>query len=283
MADWSLVEVEALVADYLEMLALEVSGVPFNKAERNRRLQRATGRSEGSVEYKHRNVTAVLIRAGWPYVAGYKPAWNSQRLLEDVVLQRIANDSRLTNRLLTAAQETVLAPATAPDILDAEVQAPPPVEINYATADTSDREPMARVIDFVDIEGRNRSLGRAGEEWVVSFERARLAASGLGAYVNDVEHVSATRGDGLGYDVRSFDQQGRERFIEVKTTAYGVQTPFLISRNELAFARREAERYRLYRVFQFRVVPRLYRVAGPVEGRFRLDPTVFRAFPGRME
>jgi len=74
---------------------------------------------------------------------------------------------------------------------------------------------------------------------------------------------------------------GRERFIEVRTTAYGIQAPFYVSRNELAFARQAADMYRLYRVFQFRTVPKFYRVPGPVEDRFRLDAALFRATPGR--
>ena len=36
-----------------------------------------------------------------------------------------------------------------------------------------------------------------------------------------VDRVSETRGDGLGYDVLSFETSGRERLIEVKTTNYG--------------------------------------------------------------
>ena len=38
MADWSRLEVEAAVADYLDMLALELRDEPFNKAEHNRNL-----------------------------------------------------------------------------------------------------------------------------------------------------------------------------------------------------------------------------------------------------
>ena len=54
MADWSRLEVEAAVADYLEMLALELRGELFNKAEHNRNLARVlNGRTRGSLERKH--------------------------------------------------------------------------------------------------------------------------------------------------------------------------------------------------------------------------------------
>lgn len=74
----------------------------------------------------------------------------------------------------------------------------------------------------------------AGELFVAEFESRRLHALGLSRLSERVEHVSRTRGDGLGYDVLSFDADGRERYIEVKTTAFGQETPFYVSRNELA-------------------------------------------------
>jgi hypothetical protein len=65
-----------------------------------------------------------------------------------------------------------------------------------------------------------------------------------------VEHVSATRGDGFGYDVLSFEPDGRERFIEVKTTAFGAMVPFFVTRNELR---------------------------GPIAKRVALDPVTYEA------
>ena len=53
---WSREEVEAVVADYREMLSLELRNEPFNKAERNRNLQRLlNNRNHGSIERKHQN------------------------------------------------------------------------------------------------------------------------------------------------------------------------------------------------------------------------------------
>ena len=64
---WSREEVEAAVTDYFDMLAKELRGEPFNKAEHNRALQRTLdNRSSGSVERKHQNISAVLIEAGYP-------------------------------------------------------------------------------------------------------------------------------------------------------------------------------------------------------------------------
>src|SRR6266480_7714123 len=92
MADWSRLEVEAAVAYYLDMLALELRGEPFNKAEHNRNLARVlNSRTRGSIERKHQNISAVLIELGYPYIDGYKPLSNYQRLLYEVVEDRLLN------------------------------------------------------------------------------------------------------------------------------------------------------------------------------------------------
>ena len=85
------------------------------------------------------------------------------------------------------------------------------------------------------------------------------------------------RGDGLGYDVLSFDADGRERLIEVKTTTYGPATPFLVTRNEVAKSKELEAHYQLYRVFDFRRAPRMFTKAGQIEQAFSLDPVQFSA------
>ena len=87
-----------------------------------------------------------------------------------------------------------------------------------------------------------------------------------------VEHVSQTNGDGLGYDVLSFDASGKERFIEVKTTSFGKETPFFISRNEVEFSRANDAHFHNYRLFEFRKSPRLFDRAGPVKCNCLLNP-----------
>lgn len=76
-SDWSRVEVEAAVADYFAMLRAERSGVSYNKTEHRRALSKLLHRrSDGSIERKHQNISAVLIELGMPYVEGYKPLSN---------------------------------------------------------------------------------------------------------------------------------------------------------------------------------------------------------------
>ena len=69
------------------------------------------------------------------------------------------------------------------------------------------------------LESANRSLGLSGEKFAVQFEKARLIHAGKGALADCVSHVSVHEGDGLGYDIRSFEVTGEDRLIEVKTTS----------------------------------------------------------------
>lgn len=58
---WSDREIDLIVTDYFAMLAADLAGQSYSKIEHNRALQRLTGRSKGSVEFKHQNISAVLF------------------------------------------------------------------------------------------------------------------------------------------------------------------------------------------------------------------------------
>ena len=70
--DWSRLEVEACVADYLRMLTLELNGQRYSKTEHAKALmQRLDGRSRPSIEFKHCNISAVMLALGYPNIDGY--------------------------------------------------------------------------------------------------------------------------------------------------------------------------------------------------------------------
>ena len=88
--DWTESEDELIVDDYLDMLGAELKGERFNKAQHNRDLlPKLNGRSRGSIEFKHQNISSVLQDAGRPYIKGYKPLANAQRgLLGEIIDQK---------------------------------------------------------------------------------------------------------------------------------------------------------------------------------------------------
>lgn len=84
---WSETELKAAVVAYLNMLALERDGAPYNKSSINSELRAGplSKRSKGSVEYRMQNISAALHELGLPWIEGYKPAAN----LGDRVKQQI--------------------------------------------------------------------------------------------------------------------------------------------------------------------------------------------------
>ena len=109
MTDWTREEVEATVSDYFEMLAAELRGESINKAEHNRTLQKIVRRSRGSVEFKHQNISAVLIELGYPYIDCYKPRRNYQDLLYSVIVERLEGAKALQETVAAAVERPVAA------------------------------------------------------------------------------------------------------------------------------------------------------------------------------
>jgi len=274
---WSIEEVEAIVADHLQMLTLELTGQSFSKTEHRRRLQaRLNGRPEASIEFKHCNISAVLVHLGIPYIRGYKPRSNYQAMLVEVVTEQLKQRSMLDQAALAAVQLPAVTPLGGNF---ANTLTPAPVRQLRAAEPQPEWQWNTPGIkrDYLEREAQNQSLGLAGEEFVLQFEHWRLNALGQSKLADKVEHVAQSKGDGLGYDVLSFEPDGRERFIEVKTTAFGKDTPFFVSKNELAFSRVAAQQFHLYRLFEFRKQPRLFDLEGEVSNHCLLDPVSFRA------
>jgi hypothetical protein len=278
-ADWSRAEVEATVSDYLEMLTKELAGVPYNKTAHRRQLvQLLNGRSEQSIEFKHANISAVLIELGFPYISGYKPRSNYQGLLYEVVADRLGSSPQLLNIAAADADQPIVVPEV-DDILSILTNPPAPA-VPRGTA----REPAGSrrsfSTNYLEREAQNRSLGDAGEELVLNFERARLIAADREALAGRIEHTARVRGDGAGFDILSFEVSGRERLIEVKTTKYGRETPFYVSRNEVAVSESREPDYHLYRLFAFRAAPKLFTLNGALSVTCQLSASTYLARVG---
>jgi len=274
---WSPEEVAATVADYFVMLEHEFRDEPFNKSEHKRRLQAILrNRSEGAVEFKHCNISAILIEIGFPYVDGYKPRGNYQELLKDEVSVYL----ELHADIVALAQAVVDAPIVdfaEPLSIDDIFVRPPSRDRTHATYEKRQPSfPILRNVNYLEREARNSSLGLAGEKFVLDVEHRRLWELGLRSLAERIEHVAKTQGDGLGYDIVSYDEDGRERLIEVKTTAFGSMTPFFASAKEVSVSD-SREEFHLYRVFKFREAPRIFSLPGPLRESCTLDPVQFRA------
>ncbi|WP_096670867.1 DUF3883 domain-containing protein [Polaromonas sp. AET17H-212] len=273
--DWSRLEVEAIVADYLQMLTLELAGQTYNKTVHRRKLQeKLQDRSDASIEFKHGNVSAAMIDLGFPYIRGYKPRSNYQALLAMVAAEQVRGKTTLDSVALAAVQQ----PASVPALTDfSKVKSDAPQKKNRTAEPLNHLLFRATKRDYLEREAQNQSLGLAGEEFIVQFEHWRLTQLGLPRLADKVDHISQSKGDGLGYDVLSFEPDGKERFIEVKTTTFGRDTPFFVSRGELALSHGAKDQFHLYRLFEFRKAPRLFDLKGTLDQHCVLDPVTYRA------
>lgn len=279
--DWSREEVEATVTDYFAMLEAELRGVAYSKTAHRRALQALLdNRSDTAIERKHMNISAVLLDLGHPWIDGYKPYGNYQQLLAVVVTDRLAVDRAVVELVETQSSLPASIPVV-PSLLEIWEAPPDPESAASPRVGEAAVAPYNAASgvhkDYLAIEAGNRSLGRAGEELVLEYEAQRLHREGAGGLANKIEHVAVTKGDGLGFDILSFDLDGRERLIEVKTTSFGKRTPFFISRGELACSKARPDEYHLYRLFAFRRAPRLFGLKGPVDDSCRLTATQFVA------
>ncbi|MCK0195729.1 DUF3883 domain-containing protein [Ancylobacter sp. 6x-1] len=198
-----------IVADYFAMLADDIAGRPYNKAEHNRQLQERIDRTRTSIEFKHQNISAVLKGLGEDWIPGYKPAFNFQMTLVDAVARWLAFHPDWLGRMpglrpVTGLQEAAQLWIGPPPTLSNQ---PPPQELEQMLH-------IARKFDVAGRDERNRALGRAGEERVLAHERASLQAVGREDLARKVRWVSEEDGDGAGYDIESFAPDGLSRLAQ---------------------------------------------------------------------
>lgn len=257
--DWVPAEMEIAVRAYLDLQARQRRGELVVKQQVYRALREAMpNRTESSFEWRFQNISHVLQEHGLKWIPGLEPAANTGDLLPEIVRSVLHEDRK--------ALKEVPPPIRS-------LPAPPAHEGRRRA-----RKPV--FVDFALLAEAKRETGRRGEELIVAHERRRLLEAGRADLAARVEHVAVTQGDGLGYDVRSYDLEGRELLIEVKSTG-GNDTSFFLSVNELETSRKNPETFRIYRVVNLDSDPTFYAILPPVEKTHVLDPVVFRVSPIR--
>jgi hypothetical protein len=134
-------------------------------------------------------------------------------------------------------------------------------------------------VDYSKQDKSNKKLGLLGEKLVLEFEIKILEENNRYDLAKKVSHHAVTIGDGLGYDILSFDLNGKKKFIEVKTTRGLSKTDFFVTKTELQRSKAEAEFY-LYRVYNFCEKTNsgnLYIKKGVLSDNFDLIPNEYKA------
>lgn len=106
--------------------------------------------------------------------------------------------------------------------------------------------------------------------------RDTLTAAGREDLAQQIRWVSDEDGDGTGYDIASFNTDGQQQLIEVKTTNRWDRTPFHISRHELAVADDRRDERCFFRIWNFAGTPKAFELRPPLDALHPLTATNFQ-------
>lgn len=259
MSDWSEIEVELIVSDYFEMLLKELRGISYvKKAYRDKLRSLLNNRSDGSIEFKHQNISAALVKNGFPYLKGYKPRWNYQHLLEQKILKYLgANPSTDTVFTDFATREIKIE-----DVIDFSDWTVAPPETKSFVAEPEPEYYRTVKKNYLEMEQKNASIGEKDEELVYNYEKWRLNMAGKPQLADSVRWITKEEGDGRGFDILSRTLTGKDMYIEVKSTTLGKETPIFFSQRENEYSNKNAEQFHLYRVFDLNDNAKMFQKKG---------------------
>jgi len=130
--------------------------------------------------------------------------------------------------------------------------------------------------DFSQKSREDKELGDSGEELVKEYEINKLNEKGLKSLSAQVKIVE----DGKGFDVLSFDENGNEMYIEVKTTKGNEKTPFYLSLNEKLFSENNSGKYSIYRLYNYNPEKNCadYFIIKEIEKELLFQPTEYKIY-----
>jgi len=143
---------------------------------------------------------------------------------------------------------------------------------------TKDKFRQLKVYNNPETDKKLKDIGNKGEQYIIDYEIERLTQANKAELADKIKHISLVN-DAAGYDILSFNEDGSERYIEVKTTKGPIGTDFFISPGEIKFSKVNKEYY-IYRVFEFlseKMTGKIYIKKGDVEINFNLTPLQFKA------
>lgn len=121
-------------------------------------------------------------------------------------------------------------------------------------------------------------IGEIGEQIVLNLLQEEAKKNKLKSPL----HASKVEGDGLGYDIKKYNKDGSEKFIEVKTTTSSNSAGFEMSQNEINFSEKARTNYKVYRLFNLNNIDMTVNIAifeGPFNtNNYQLEPVSVRIF-----
>lgn len=186
--------------------------------------------------------------------------------------QGLSDYEKIAEKLVEAEQQTII------------LSLPVELDFNQVQVGVPGRRPTrrpvtngggsGRKIDYQARQESNDAVGQLGEHFAMLYEQWRLR--------NHVElrdqivHVSQSD-DSAGFDIRSFEIDGSNRFIEVKSTMGPAETQFFVSDAELRMAERLGSSYVILRVFNLLNDPKCIEIRYPFDEVLILRASVYAA------
>lgn len=276
---WTTAELRCVVRSYFTMLGLERKKISYVKKAERVKLMGFIPRGEKAIEFKYQNVSSVLSQLGLDYINGYKPKDHIQLILVDIVEEYL--DQSFLENVATNNHEDrysqIISGINVKKHSLGDYFVDPPERSQSSTKVTKKIRFLANKVDHFSQQRMKKALGDAGEEFVFLLEQAQLQT--LPSLLENVKWVARDDGDGCGYDILSFELNGSEKFIEVKTTNGGSRTPFYLSRYEYEFACRNPEAFVIYRVYDFSKNPTIYQAKFPFTNNLSLQAESYRITP----
>lgn len=130
--------------------------------------------------------------------------------------------------------------------------------------------------DYVAQQKENTELGNAGEDLVIKYEKSLLINERPDLAAKVVKVL-----DGKGYDILSFNLNGNEKYIEVKTTGQGENAAFNLTITELIFMKQNVGKLNLYRLYDFNKennTALFYILDGDIESKIFTQPMQFKVY-----
>lgn len=136
---------------------------------------------------------------------------------------------------------------------------------------------IARKIDFDHINKAKQQVGALGEEIILKLLTVQAEKENLKTPL----HVSKEEGDGVGYDIRSWDKYGKEIHIEVKASTNKFIDGFEMSRNEVKASLTDAI-YKIYHVYAINLETKQCKIKiydGPfIDEKYEMVPNSFKIY-----
>lgn len=217
-----------------------------------------------------------------------------ENMHESDAIDVVENNKETSNKtkkqpLISGRRGSIVHDTTNIEVLDIPLtESAEEVELNIASySDISKTQSKksdnirAKVdIDYLEQQRISQKIGDRGEELVLQNEIEKLTEWGVSDDVLSKVRRVSLESDDYGYDILSFDKDGRERYLEVKTTKVNrTDFSFIITKNELEHAKRFGKSYSVVIVFDILNKPRIWYMGNPFieePSKIKLTPTQYR-------